>query len=295
MQESIWTVRPDLIIETGIAHGGSLIFSASMLAQLDLCDAIETGAMLDPRKSKRKVLGIDIRDHNRKAIETHPMASRIQMIQDSSIDSGIIKQVHEIAAGYSNTLICLDSNHTHAHVTNPRRLYGSTSKVILISRTTNRYRTSCRSRSLQTAISNGLDDMAMMASRWTCRRLNEVASRERRGRKVAVLLSASTEDAYVAQGAASIFARDCSRFDLSTFENYGCDDMSHLQNALTDCMCFGWFRSPILTATSVLCGRGLLLHSVPSSSILHLTTLSDCAIACLRNSFEVDQQDALTT
>lgn len=118
MQELIWAVRPDLIIETGIAHGGSLIFSASMLAQLDLCDAIETGAMLDPRKSKRKVLGIDIdiRDHNRKAIEAHPMASRIQMIQGSSIDAGIIKQVHDIAAGYSRTLVCLDSNHTHDHV-----------------------------------------------------------------------------------------------------------------------------------------------------------------------------------
>lgn len=118
MQELIWTVKPDLIIETGIAHGGSLIFSASMLAQLDLCDAIEQGVMLDPRVSKRKVLGIDIdiREHNRKAIEAHPMASRIQMIQGSSIDEGIIKRVHDVAAGYSRVLVCLDSNHTHDHV-----------------------------------------------------------------------------------------------------------------------------------------------------------------------------------
>lgn len=118
MQELIWSVKPDLIIETGIAHGGSLIFSASMLAQLDLCEAIEQGAMLDPRTSKRKVLGvdIDIREHNRKAIEAHPMASRIQMIQGSSIDEAIVQQVHDVASGYSRVLVCLDSNHTHDHV-----------------------------------------------------------------------------------------------------------------------------------------------------------------------------------
>ena len=117
MQELIWTVKPDLIIETGIAHGGSLIFSASMLAQLDICDAIEQGVTMDPRHSKRKVLGvdIDIREHNLKAIEAHAMASRIQMIQGSSIDADIIKQVHEIAAGYKRVLVCLDSNHTHDH------------------------------------------------------------------------------------------------------------------------------------------------------------------------------------
>jgi cephalosporin hydroxylase len=118
MQELIWRVRPDLIIETGIAHGGSLIFSASMLALLDMADAIESGATLDPAKSNRKVLGIDIdiRAHNRVAIEAHPMASRIQMIQGSSIASDVVAQVHEIAAGYQHVLVCLDSNHTHAHV-----------------------------------------------------------------------------------------------------------------------------------------------------------------------------------
>ena len=60
MHELIWQIKPDLIIETGIAHGGSLVFSASQLAQLDICDAIESGTSIDPKSSKRKVLGIDI-------------------------------------------------------------------------------------------------------------------------------------------------------------------------------------------------------------------------------------------
>ena len=118
MQELIWQVKPDLIIETGIAHGGSLIFSASMLAQLDICEAIEAGVSINPRESRRKVLGIDIdiRAHNRAAIEAHPMASRIQMIQGSSIAPDVITQVHAIAAEYPRVLVCLDSNHTHDHV-----------------------------------------------------------------------------------------------------------------------------------------------------------------------------------
>jgi cephalosporin hydroxylase len=118
MQELIWEIKPDLIIETGIAHGGSLIFSASMLAQLDMCDAIEAGEIFDPKISRRKVLGIDIdiRPHNRAAIEAHPMASRIQMIQGSSIATEIIGQVCSVAAGYSRVLVYLDSNHTHEHV-----------------------------------------------------------------------------------------------------------------------------------------------------------------------------------
>jgi cephalosporin hydroxylase len=118
MQELIWSIKPDLIIETGIAHGGSLIFSASMLAQLDMCDAIEAGQKFDPKISRRKVLGIDIdiRAHNRAAIEAHPMASRIQMIQGSSIAPEIIEQVRSAAANYSRVLVYLDSNHTHDHV-----------------------------------------------------------------------------------------------------------------------------------------------------------------------------------
>lgn len=118
MQELIWQIKPDLIIETGIAHGGSLIFSASMLALLDMCEAIESGQTFDPKASRRKVLGldIDIRAHNRAAIEAHPMASRIQMIQGSSIAPEVIEQVHQVAAGYQRILVCLDSNHTHDHV-----------------------------------------------------------------------------------------------------------------------------------------------------------------------------------
>lgn len=117
MQELIWKVKPDLIVETGIAHGGSLIFSASMLAQLDMCEAIEQGGSMDPALSRRKVLGIDIdiRAHNLEAIKAHPMASRIEMIQGSSVDADIIAQVKEFASGYTRILVCLDSNHTHEH------------------------------------------------------------------------------------------------------------------------------------------------------------------------------------
>lgn len=118
MQELIWQIKPDLIIETGIAHGGSLIFSASMLAMQEMCSAIESGIPFNPADSKRKVLGIDIdiREHNRAAIEAHAMASRIQMIQGSSIAPEIISQVHDIAKSYQRILVCLDSNHTHDHV-----------------------------------------------------------------------------------------------------------------------------------------------------------------------------------
>lgn len=102
VQDLIWRVRPDLVIETGIAHGGSLILSASMLAMLDMCDAIEAGTVLDPSKSRRKVLGldIDIRAHNRAAIEQHPLGSRIQMIQGSSIAPEVVQQVHEIGRAH---------------------------------------------------------------------------------------------------------------------------------------------------------------------------------------------------
>lgn len=118
LQELIWSVRPDLIIEMGIAHGGSLILSASALALLDYTDAVESGQVLDPKASKRKVLGvdIDIRSHNREAIEAHPVAHMIDMIQGSSIAPEIISQVHELAKNYERVLVSLDSNHTHDHV-----------------------------------------------------------------------------------------------------------------------------------------------------------------------------------
>ena len=107
MQEIIWQVQPDLIIETGIAHGGSLIFSASMLELLASC----TG-------NQGEVLGldIDIRPHNRAAIEAHPLFKRITMLEGSSIADDIIAQVTAKAEGKKRVLVCLDSNHTHDHV-----------------------------------------------------------------------------------------------------------------------------------------------------------------------------------
>ncbi len=118
IQELIWRVRPDLIIETGIAHGGSLIMSASMLALLDYCDAVETGATLDPRATCRRVIGvdIDIRPHNRAAIEAHPMSHRIQMIQGSSVAPDVIAKVRDLAKDSQRVMVCLDSNHTYEHV-----------------------------------------------------------------------------------------------------------------------------------------------------------------------------------
>lgn len=118
IQELVWRTRPDLIIETGIAHGGSLVLSASLLALLDYCDAAAAGAALDPRRSQRRVLGIDIdiRPHNRAAIEAHPMAHRIDMIQGSSIDPEVVSRVHDAARNHTCVLVLLDSNHTHAHV-----------------------------------------------------------------------------------------------------------------------------------------------------------------------------------
>lgn len=110
MQEIVWRVKPDLMIETGIAHGGSLIFYASILELLG---------------GDGQVLGIDIdiREHNRVEIERHPMFKRIKMIQGSSIDEEIVKQVYEFAKGKKQILVALDSNHTHAHVLREMELY----------------------------------------------------------------------------------------------------------------------------------------------------------------------------
>lgn len=131
IHEIIWQIKPDLIIETGIAHGGSLIMSASMLALLDYCDAIENRKMLDPSKPCRKVLGIDIdiRKHNRDAINAHPMKHRIDMIEGSSIDPVTINQVKSYAANFSKILICLDSNHTHEHVLAELKAYAPLTTV----------------------------------------------------------------------------------------------------------------------------------------------------------------------
>jgi cephalosporin hydroxylase len=108
MQELIWSVQPDLIIETGIAHGGSLIFSASMLELNAICGGRQDAEVL--------AIDIDIRPHNREAIEAHPMFKRISMIQGSSIASDVIEQVKAKASGKQKVLVFLDSNHTHDHV-----------------------------------------------------------------------------------------------------------------------------------------------------------------------------------
>lgn len=118
VQELVWATRPDLIIETGIAHGGSLMLSASLLALLDYCDAVQAGRTLDPQASGRKVLGIDIdiRAHNRAVIEAHPLAHKIDMIQGSSVAPNVVAQAHERARGYERVMVCLDSMHTKEHV-----------------------------------------------------------------------------------------------------------------------------------------------------------------------------------
>ena len=111
MQELIWRIKPDLIIETGIAHGGSLIYYASLLELI----------------GKGEVLGIDIdiREHNRTEIERHAMYKRIKMIQGSSTDADIADQVRTYAQSKSDVIVCLDSNHTHEHVLRELELYSS--------------------------------------------------------------------------------------------------------------------------------------------------------------------------
>jgi len=127
MQEIIWEVKPDLIIETGIAHGGSLILYASMLSLIETAEALEKSESYNPANSKRKVLGIDIdiRDHNKKAIDSHPMSNWIEMIEGSSIDLDVINQVKSIAMNYNNIIVLLDSNHTHDHVLAELEAYAS--------------------------------------------------------------------------------------------------------------------------------------------------------------------------
>jgi cephalosporin hydroxylase len=110
MQEIIWRVRPDLIVETGVARGGSLVFYASLLELIG-------GA--------GQVLGIDIdiREHNRVEIEKHLMARRITMLQGSSIDEQVAREVQQFATNKKRVVVLLDSNHTHEHVARELALY----------------------------------------------------------------------------------------------------------------------------------------------------------------------------
>ena len=109
MQELIWSIKPDLIIETGIAHGGSLIYYASLL------ELIGKGTVLG--------IDIDIREHNRREIEAHPMVKRIEMLQGSAIDEALVAEVARRAQGKETVMVCLDSNHTHDHVLRELELY----------------------------------------------------------------------------------------------------------------------------------------------------------------------------
>jgi cephalosporin hydroxylase len=112
VQEIISQIAPNLVVETGIAHGGSLVLSASMLCLLDVMEG------LDPRQSSRKVVGvdIDIRPHNRKALDDHPLRFKMELIEGSSIDPEIIQEVRSHAVDVDRVLVSLDSNHSHEHV-----------------------------------------------------------------------------------------------------------------------------------------------------------------------------------
>lgn len=121
MQEIIWEVKPDMVIETGIAHGGSIIFTASMLALLEACGEIDNGRVLG--------IDIDIREHNKKAIENHPMSSKITMYEGSSIDNEMISKVHEFAKQGKKIMVFLDSNHTHDHVLAELKAYADLTSV----------------------------------------------------------------------------------------------------------------------------------------------------------------------
>jgi cephalosporin hydroxylase len=115
IQEIIWQVKPDLIIETGIAHGGSLILSASLLSLLEICGEIEHGQVVG--------VDIDIRQHNRIEIEKHPLSKKIIMLEGSSISPEIISEVRKIANSKKRVMVFLDSNHTHKHVIEELNLY----------------------------------------------------------------------------------------------------------------------------------------------------------------------------
>ncbi|WP_426229211.1 cephalosporin hydroxylase family protein [Pararhizobium sp. DWP3-4] len=112
-QEIVWNTRPDIIIETGVARGGSMIFMASLLAM--------TG------NDKGKVIGvdIDIRAHNREAIETHPMASRIALIEGGSVDDSTLQAVRDLIPEGARVMVVLDSDHSYGHVLAECRAYGA--------------------------------------------------------------------------------------------------------------------------------------------------------------------------
>lgn len=114
-QQLLWQVQPDLVIETGVARGGSMIFFASILELIAQCGG--------PKNARVIGVDIDIRAHNRAAIEAHPMAKRIELVQGSSTAQDTFAAVRKLANGYKKVLVCLDSNHTHEHVLHELKLY----------------------------------------------------------------------------------------------------------------------------------------------------------------------------
>ncbi len=108
MQEIIWKVKPELVVETGIAHGGSLVFHAAMLELNAACGG--------PADATVVGIDIDIRPHNRAAIEAHPLFRRMFLIEGSSIAPAVVDAVRRRASGKQRVLVCLDSNHSHEHV-----------------------------------------------------------------------------------------------------------------------------------------------------------------------------------
>jgi cephalosporin hydroxylase len=110
VQEILWETRPDVVVETGVARGGSLIFYASILELI----------------GKGRVIGvdIDIRPHNRDSIERHPLSRRIDLIQGSSVEQETLDRVKALIPTGASVMAILDSNHTHAHVLDELRLYG---------------------------------------------------------------------------------------------------------------------------------------------------------------------------
>ena len=125
VQELIWEVKPTLIIETGVAHGGSLMLSASILALIDYCEAAASGLPINPKNSIRKVIGvdIDIRKHNREAIENHPLGILIDLVEGSSTSSEVVAKIENEVSKHKSIMVFLDSNHTHEHVLDELNIY----------------------------------------------------------------------------------------------------------------------------------------------------------------------------
>ncbi len=111
VQELLFSVRPDVILEMGIAHGGSLVLSAS------LCKLLDHG----------RVIGVDveIRPHNRTAIEAHPLFPYITMVEGSSIDPAIVEHVRSLVRPDERVVLLLDSSHRRDHVLEELRAYAS--------------------------------------------------------------------------------------------------------------------------------------------------------------------------